>query len=226
MGSSRLPGKVLKPLANIPLIEHIYTRIMDCVPIDSVVLATTENSNNNKLVDHCKNLGMQVYRDPNENDIASRLFLSARSAGADAILKVNADCPLVDPVILNRIITAFIQNDNIDYVSNKVIWSFPEGYSAEIISYEALKWCHENLKDELDRELVANFIKNDKKRFTQISIENDQNEHAPFPHFCVDTPKDYELMAKIFDDLYSKDQLFGWPMVRDWWKNNNMDGKI
>ena len=155
--------------------------------IDTVLLATTQSPNNDKLVGHCRKLGMEIYRDQNENDIASRLYLAAKSLAADAILKVNADCPLVDPAILNRITSAFQRNTNIDYVSNKIRWTFPEGYSAELISCNALEWCHKNLKDETDRELVANFIKII-ARFSQISIDNNQDEHDLFSHF-LDAPE-------------------------------------
>ena len=148
MGSKRLPGKVMKPLADKPLVGHIYQRLVACSQIKTVVLATTQDPLNNSLVDYCIDLGMKVYRDPNEDDIASRLYNSAKFVNADAVLKVNADCPLIDPQILQQLILGYYSDDSLDYISNKIKWTLPEGYSAEIISYNALKWCASNLKNK------------------------------------------------------------------------------
>ena len=216
MGSKRLPGKVMRPLAGKPLIGHIHKRIASCSGVKSVVLATTNDPLNDPLVEYCEKLGLEVFRHTIEDDIATRLYQSAKISGADAILKINADCPLVDPKIIQKHITAFFANDKFDYISNKIEWTLPEGYSLEIISFKALQWCARNLADSVDRELVANWIKDNQQRFNQLSIMEDFTGHQNFPSCSVDTPEDYKLISKIFDDLYYENALFGWESVREW----------
>jgi spore coat polysaccharide biosynthesis protein SpsF (cytidylyltransferase family) len=206
MGSMRLPRKVMLPLAGRPLIGHIFDRLGRVDDLAGLVLATTADPRNDPLVAFAAEEGAIVYRALAEDDIAERLAGAAALAGADAILKVNGDCPLVDPTVLNLLVARFRRAD-VDYVSNKIVWTWPEGLSAEMIAASALFWCDENLKTAEEREFVANWIRDHRDRFRVASVEGprDLTRHR----WTVDTVEDYALMQRIFDALYPHDPLFG-----------------
>lgn len=214
MGSSRLPGKVMKPLAATPLIGHIFERLRATAGIDDVVLATTADPRNDPMVEYAQGQNVAIWRQDGEDDIVGRLAGAARHTNADAILKVNADCPMVDPGILSRLTAAFLADPSLDYVSNKVVWTWPEGMSAEIIATQALQWCDANLTGDEDRELVANWVRDHTDRFRRLSIEADRDYYTDHPKLSVDTPEDFAEATAIFDALYRPGHIFGFDAIR------------
>lgn len=207
MGSTRLPGKVMMELAGKPLIWHINDRLRRTPGLDDVVLATTHDPRNDAMVRYAYDLGMTVYRAEAENDIARRLVGAAHCVGAQAILKVNGDCPLVDPGVMAVMVDRFARASLIDYVSNKIVWTYPLGLSAEVISSEALEWCDANLTTEQDRELVSDWIRDHPDRFRVLSVEGAQDLS---PHnWMIDEPSDFQFVSSIFDALYTAEGTFG-----------------
>src|SRR3989304_2895228 len=130
MGSTRLPGKVMLDLAGKPMVGHIIDRLQAVPGLCGIVLATTVDSRNDGLVEYARSRGLSVYRAQGEDDIAERLAGAAKLMRADAILKVNGDCPLVDPEVLWRLVAAFESAGDADYASNKIIWTYPMGLTA------------------------------------------------------------------------------------------------
>jgi spore coat polysaccharide biosynthesis protein SpsF (cytidylyltransferase family) len=213
MGSTRLPGKVMKPLAGVPLVGHIFDRLLATPGVSGVVLSTTRDPRNDPLVEYARGRGIPTDRGPREDDIAERLHRSAGLAEADAILKVNGDCPLIDPAILARMTQAWFADTGLDYVSNKIVWTWPEGLSAEIISRRALAWCDDNLNDASERELVASWICDRPDRFRRRSIEGERDLTAY--GWAVDTPDDFDFVAQIFDALHQDGRIFGLEEILD-----------
>lgn len=213
MGSQRLPEKVMRPICGMPLIGHIFDRLQAVSRLDGIVLATTADPRNDLLVDYARRRGISVHREKAEDDIAARLHGAAALVSADAILKVNGDCPMIDPAILRRMLEAWNENPEIDYISNKIIWTWPEGMSAEVIGMPALQWCNDHLETAQDRELVANWIRDHTDRFARISIESGLDGHAGFPTLAVDTPEDLAEAERIFAALYGANPLFGFSEI-------------
>src|SRR5690348_15131149 len=118
MGSTRLPGKVLKPLAGKPLIGHIFDRLK-ALDLQGIVLSTTQRADDNELAEYALSQGVKVYRGPHPDDLAERLYGAAASVNADAVLKVNSDCPLIDPAVLAELLDVFRADSKLDYCSNK-----------------------------------------------------------------------------------------------------------
>lgn len=206
MGSSRLPGKVMRPLAGRPLVGHIFDRLRATPGVDDVVLATTTDPRNDALVAFAAGEGVAAFRATGEDDIAERLAGAARLSRADAVLKVNGDCPLVDPAVMALLVARFRRGD-VDYVSNKIVWTWPEGLSAEVIGRAALDWCDAHLETAEDREYVANLIRDTRDRFRVASVEGDRDlQHH---RWAVDTPEDYAFVSGIFAALYPQAPLFG-----------------
>ncbi len=206
MGSTRLPSKVLKPLAGRPLVGHIFDRLRATAGVDALVLATTTDARNDPLVAFAALEGVLAFRAVGEDDIAERLAGAMRLASADAILKVNGDCPLVDPAVLASLVGRF-RTGNVDYVSNKIRWTWPEGLSAEVIGRAPVEWCDANLRTAQDREFMANLIRDDRTRFRVASLEGPQD--LTRYKWSVDTAEDLAEVEAIFDALWPSNPLFG-----------------
>jgi spore coat polysaccharide biosynthesis protein SpsF len=207
MGSTRLPGKVMLPICGEPLIGHIFDRLEKVPGLCGTVLATTVDSRNDAMAAYARDRNITVYRENNEEDLAARLIGAAHALQCDAILKINGDCPLVDVALMQRHVLAFKSAEDVDYVSNKIKWTFPEGLSTEVISTRALAWCDENLTKAEDRHLVANWIRDHPQRFKVMSItgERDLSRYQ----WTVDTPEDYVFVTRIFQALERDNHFFG-----------------
>lgn len=206
MGSSRLPGKALRPLAGKPLIWHMIDRMRRAEVCERIVLATTTDPRNAPLLEFARGEGLDVVEEPAEDDLASRIARAVRLTGADVLLKTGGDCPLVDPDVMRRMVQRAVASDG-DFVSNRVRWTYPLGLSCDVVSARSVLWCDENLTSAKDRELFALYVRDNPDRFKVISFENDENlsHHA----WTVDTPEDYVFVQSIFDALYRDGGCFG-----------------
>jgi len=188
------------------MIWHIWDRLTRTPCVSDVVLATTQDPKNEDMVRYAAELGMYVHRGQDEDDIADRLSGAAKLTHAVAVVKVNGDCPLVDPEVIGELVVTYAA-DGVDYVSNKNPQTYPLGLSAEVISAEALSWCHDTLVKPHDREYVADWIRNHSDRFGASSITRETN--LSHHNWTVDTPEDYAFVSTIFDALYRSDEVFG-----------------
>ena len=156
MGSTRLPNKVMMRINGTPLIEILLKRLSNSKKISKIILATTNSSQDDKLAQHVDSLGFEVYRG-SENDVLSRYYESVKNHKPDAILRVTGDCPLVDSTIIDKIIEEY-QKQNVDYLSNTIKPSYPDGLDASIFRFEALKTALKTTS-KYDREYVVTYIK-------------------------------------------------------------------
>lgn len=206
MGSTRLPGKMMLPIRGKPLVGHLVDRLKRVSGLSNLILATTADPRNDGLVEYAKSRGLLVHRETAENDITARLLGAAEAAEADAILKLNGDCPLADPAVLQILVDRFCAEPGVDYVSNKIVWTYPEGLSGEVIATRALAWCAAHLTDSLERELVANYIRDHRDRFSVRSVTHvrDLSRHR----WVVDTPEDFAFVARVFEILAPQGTIF------------------
>lgn len=210
MGSTRLPGKALLPLAGRPLVWHIVDRMRRTERCESIVLATTADPRNEPLVAWAESEGLGVVQEALEDDLAARIAEAVRLTGADVLLKCGGDCPLVDPAVMRAMIDRCVAEDA-DFVSNRVRWTFPLGLSCDVVSARAVLWCDAHLKAAEDRELFAIWIRDHPDRFKVISHEwrEDLSHHG----WTVDTPEDYAFVSSLFDALYQEGACFGFEDV-------------
>ncbi|MDF1750895.1 MAG: NTP transferase domain-containing protein, partial [Alphaproteobacteria bacterium] len=145
MGSSRLPGKALIDLAGKPLVWHMIDRMRRVKGVSEIVLATTADTRNKPLIDFCKSLGIDSFQHEVEDDLAGRISGAIRGRTGDIILKTGGDCPLIDPVVLQRMVDTALADPCADFVSNRVQWSYPLGLSADVISRRSIEWADANL---------------------------------------------------------------------------------
>ena len=136
MGSTRLPGKVLKEVLSRPLLSYQIERMKKAQNIDELVIATTPNGNES-IIELCHKENI-TYFIGSEKDVLERYYLAAKKSQADIIVRMTSDCPLIDPVIVDKVIDMYLQND-FDYVSNTQLRTFPRGMDTEVFSFEALE---------------------------------------------------------------------------------------
>lgn len=200
MGSTRLPGKVLKKVLNRPLLEYQLERIAKADELDSYVVATTTKDQDGAIVKLCEKLGVPVFRG-SEEDVLARYFAAASCYQADIIIRLTSDCPLIDPHLIDQMIQTYCSQPNqYDYVSNVIERTFPRGMDIEVFSYEALAKCHQQAKQKSDREHVTRYMYQHPKQFKLLNVENrqDQSEHR----WTVDTWEDFKLVKKIIESFY------------------------
>lgn len=200
MGSKRVPGKVMIRLKSKPIIQHIKEGLEKSYDFEKIILATTSDTKNDEMCNFAKDyLNIDVYREDSENDICARLHKSIKdSKDIDGIVKINADCPILDTKVVNEIATKFATS-KVDYVSNKFEWTYPKGLSCEAISINSLKWCFENLTDEIDRELVCDYIKNS-DGFTKLDIRS--THQLGHRNWMLDVPEELKILNDIFENYH------------------------
>ena len=206
MGSSRLPGKVLKEVCGKTILEHLVVRLKRVKQIDKIVVATTIKEQDNQIVDLCIKINTPFYRG-SEDDVLSRYYEAALKDRADLVVRVTSDCPLIDPYIIGSIVSFYINNqDKVDYVSNCLNRTYPRGMDVEVFSFSILKEAYEEATKGIEREHVTPFITSRPSRYRLHNIEHSTN----LSHYrlTVDTPEDMELIRRIFETLHYKKSAF------------------
>tara|TARA_Y100000992_G_C21226393_1_gene473121 strand:+ start:521 stop:1258 length:738 start_codon:yes stop_codon:yes gene_type:complete len=206
MTSSRLPGKPLLKVFQKTMIEHLVLRLKKVNSIDKIVLATTVNEEDDVLISAVKDLGINIFRG-DENDVMQRVIEAADSVDASTIVEITGDCPLIDPQIIEQCIRMYKIHD-VDYVSNAVIRSYPDGMDTQVFSLKTLKKSASMTNDLLDREHVSLHIRNNPKIFKQIHLVAPPEIHWPSLGITLDEIGDYELIKIIIENLYKKNPYF------------------
>ena len=194
MGSTRLPGKALKKVKDISLIEILFKRLEKSQLIDKAILATSINQENNILASVVEKLGVDVYRG-SENDVLERYYKAAKKYKPDTIVRITGDCPIIDPILVDSVISLY-NSSNVDYVSNIKPPTFPDGLDTEVFSYSALEKAHNEAHKPSDREHVTPYIRK-KFLFKKKNLSNDEN--LSLERWTVDEPEDFSVVQNIFN---------------------------
>lgn len=200
MTSTRLPGKVLKPVLDKTLLEYLVERLRRVNLANDIVIATTTNDTDLPIVDLCRRLGVAVTRG-SEHDVLARYYEAAKLHHADLIVRVTSDCPMIDPAVIDRVIGHFSQHAGaIDYVSNMLQLSYPYGMAVEVFSFKVLEEAYIEAKSQSEREHVTLFIYGHPERYRLANVALDEN--LSFHRWTVDTKEDFALIEKIINELY------------------------
>lgn len=200
MGSTRLPGKVMKKVMGKTLLEYLLERLQRVEKANDICVATTTKLQEQPILDVCFQMSVKTFRG-SEEDVLERYFLAAQKLNADVVVRVTSDCPLIDPREVDKLIGYYLKHsDQYDYISNGLEPSYPIGMGAEIFSFEALKKAYENAESEPEREHVTPYIYRHPEwfRLGNVAYENDHKDHR----WTVDTPEDLQLVSKIIESLY------------------------
>ncbi len=206
MTSTRLPGKVLKPVLGKPLLEYQLERLKRVQEADNLVVATTENETDDPVIALCQSLAVQTIRG-SEHDVLGRYFQAAEKSNAHAIVRITADCPLIDPQVVDSVIACYREDaGQFDYVANVLERTYPRGMDTEVFSFAALETAFKNAMEPADREHVTRYFYQNPNQFRMKNIPyyKDTSQHR----WTVDTIEDFQLVEKIFSELYPKNPEF------------------
>lgn len=192
--SHRFPKKVLSKIENYPMIWHVINRIKTIEIVDKIVLITTTDREDKKLVRIANESNIESFVGHPTN-VLKRHYDCALKFDADPIIRITGDCPLIDPNITEMIID-FFQKNNFDYVSNTIDPTYPDGLDTEVFSFKALEMAHQKAKLSSDLEHVTTFITKNPDIFKSKNYEN--NTDLSNLRWTIDYPKDLELIRKIY----------------------------
>ena len=205
MNSSRLPGKVLMPLENKPVLWRIYERVQFSKKIDKICICTSTNSCDDVISEFAKNENILCHRG-SEDDLISRHLGAAKKFNADIIVRITADDPLVDPEIIDELITLFEKNPDADFVSNTKIHTFPIGLDVEVFPIQTLEKFIEKSNNKIFFEyFISAYIFEHPNEFKSIGLELDIPNLL---RWTLDYPEDYEFIQSIYSHLYKSGQIF------------------
>lgn len=218
MGSSRLPGKVMKNLRGKTVLGQVISRVLESKRIDKVIVATTINSLDDTIVKECRDLGVNYYRGSEEN-VLSRYYNAAKKENADIVVRITSDCPLIDPKIIDKMIVYFESRvPSIDYLSNSIIETFPRGFDVEIFSFEVLEQSYKNADLDYEKEHVTPYIYMNKDKFKIKNYSSDE-DYSKY-RLTLDTIEDYLVISKIYNDLYKENEIFYYDEIIEYLNKN------
>ena len=197
MGSTRLPGKVMKKILGYPLIELIVKRLKKSKLLDEVIVATSNNKENYPLINFLQKKKIK-YCCGSENDVLARYYSTATKNKINTIVRITGDCPLVDPKIVDEFVSKF-KKTNVDYLSNCNPWTYPDGLDVEVFSYKILKRAHQKAKKKHRQNggVLISFLR-DNKKFNILNIKNPIKNSLKL-RLTVDEEVDFKLISNIYN---------------------------
>jgi glutamate-1-semialdehyde aminotransferase/spore coat polysaccharide biosynthesis protein SpsF (cytidylyltransferase family) len=204
MRSSRLPGKTIADVAGRPLLSHVVERVQSASRVDKVVVATTDQCADDPIAALCQIEGIQCFRG-SEDDVLDRFYQAAQANGADIVVRITADCPLIDPAVIDKVIARF-QVGDCDYVSNTLRYTYPDGLDTEVFSFAALERTWREGKKPSEREHVTPYLRTGK--FRVANVESESTVPLGKYRWTVDYPADLEFVRGIHE-AFAGNKQFG-----------------
>ncbi len=207
-GSTRLPGKVMKPLLGLPMLARLLERLARCQKLDDIVVATTDDGSEQPIVELVDSLNVHVFRG-SEDDVLTRYYGATQRYGADVVVRITSDCPLIAPEVVDTCVEAFsASGGDVDYASNVFTRTYPRGLDTEVFSMRALETAFKEATTPSEREHVTPFIWRQPQRFRLLDVV-DTEDHSDL-RWTVDTPEDFELVSRIYGALYPTNPAFSY----------------
>lgn len=210
-GSTRFPKKVMKPLEDKIVLQHVVDRLKLSQYANDVIICTTQKKEDDVISDYCLINKINIYRG-SELNVLQRYYDTAKYYNTDIIVRVTSDCPLVDVTYIDMMIDYFLKSD-LNYLGPKYFGkhNFPDGFNCEVFKFNVLEEANLNANDN-EKEHVTTYIikKYKKEEFTYpILYQKYKNLNYANLHLSLDTETDYELLKDIFKNVYLKKKNFG-----------------
>lgn len=207
MGSSRLPGKVLADIGGKPMLARVVLRARRACFLEQVIVATTTDPGDDPIEAYCLSMGFPCFRgDP--YDVLDRYYQAAKLFKADAIVRITADCPLIDPSEIDRTVQAFFDN-KVDFAANRLPppWkrTTPIGMDTEVVQFEALYRAWREADAKYAREHVMPYLYEEEGRFNTLLVQHDPD--LGHLRLTVDTAQDLELVREIYTAFGNRDDF-------------------
>jgi spore coat polysaccharide biosynthesis protein SpsF len=208
MGSTRLPGKVLMDLGGEPVLVRVVERTRRAKTLDEIVVATSDLAADNAIAQLCVERSWHYFRG-SAADVLDRYYRAAVATRADVIVRITADCPLIDPDVVDLVVGEFLKQ-GADYASDDNPRTFPRGLDAEVLTFSALERAWNEGKEAYQREHVTPFVYEHPEWFSLISVHND-TDYSQY-RWTLDNVEDLELLHAVYQKLGNRDD-FGWREV-------------
>ena len=208
MGSTRLPGKVLKDIGGQTMLARVVRRTQRAKTLDEVLVATSIDATDEPVVTECNKLEVPVFRGA-EDDVLDRYYHAAQAHRAQTIVRVTSDCPLIDPGVIDKVVNAFLKAEP-DYASNIIERTYPRGLDTEVVSLPALKRAWQHATEHYQRIHVMPYFYQNADLFHLLSVVNDEDFSAY--RWTVDTPEDLSFIRKVYERL-GNDSDIAWTDV-------------
>jgi len=197
MGSSRRRGKVMAEIAGRPMLEHVVRRAQRATTLELVVVATSDHPNDDAVAQFCSNTDIPCFRG-SEDDVLDRYYQAGRKYKADPIVRLTADCPLLDPVVIDQVVEVFRSGDY-DYVSNALEPTYPDGLDAEVLRFRALEQAWQEARWQTEREYPTAYIFKHPELFRLRNVRHDVD--LSDLRWTVDEPDDLEFVRRVYQHL-------------------------
>lgn len=218
MSSTRLPGKVLMPLAGEPALKRLVDRMRQSRYLDEIVIATTINPNDEKIVNFCRVNNIKFHRG-SEEDVLKRILEAAKSVNADLMVQITGDCPLIDAKYIDMALEVFAEG-GYDYVSNALVPSFPDGFNVQVYPVSVLEEVDKLTEDPIDRVHGSHYIYKHPEKFRLKNIKAEGKMYWPDLRVTLDEADDYELINSIFENFIPHNPYFSAEEVVDFLRKN------
>lgn len=217
-GSTRLPGKVLKPLEAEPMVVRQLQRVARTGSLDHIVVATSDSKEDDELADLLQARGIDVVRGP-LNDVLARFIVALDHHPAEVVVRVTADCPLISPKIIDQVVAQF-HSSEADYVSNTMEPTYPDGLDVEVVTADALRYVHEQTSDESEREHVTLGVYRRLDRFVIENFRDPSGADLSDLRWTVDTADDFAFVEAVYRELFPSNPKFDYSDVLDLIESN------
>lgn len=205
MGSTRLPGKVLLDLGGETVLARVVKRLSRASLVNEVMVASTGSVADGAIVRECERLDIRCFRG-SENDVLDRYYQAARACGAEAIVRITSDCPLIDPELVDDTIRVFLE-EHADYGSNVLPRTYPRGLDTEVFTAAALERAWRDARQPHQREHVTPYFHEHPELFRLVSTHG-QTDCSAY-RWTLDTVEDLQLLRAIYSRLGNRDN-FQW----------------
>lgn len=197
LGSTRLPGKVLKEISNRPILGHLVRRLRKCRNLDDIVVSTSLLPENDPIALFCEQEGLHCYRG-SEEDVLGRMLECLQAANANTGVVVFGDCPLIDPLIVDEMVKAFWDSDDLDFLGNDLRTTYPPGMEVEVFRVEALADSAIRTNDPEIREHGTLYMRLHPEKYRLKNIEAPTRYARPDLLLGLDTWEDLEIITAVF----------------------------
>ncbi len=206
MTSTRLPGKTLMPLVGKPMLELLIERLRRARTLDDIVVASPEGRDNDAIEALCRRLGVGIFRG-SEDDVLLRVLQAARAFKADIIVEITADCPLMDPGLVDAVVGDFLAG-GADFVANNPVYTTPRGTDIRVFTADGLDEINRTSQDPADHEHVSLHYWEHPEKYRLRNVRFDFPKDIVDWRLTVDTAEDFELIRRIYEALYSANPDF------------------
>ncbi|MET3682981.1 spore coat polysaccharide biosynthesis protein SpsF [Alkalibacillus flavidus] len=200
MGSTRLPGKVLKDLKGQTVLAHVVERVNQASCIDQIIVATTDLPEDDAIVDEVNRLNTMFFRG-SEHNVLSRYAEAAKTFDLDTVVRITSDCPLIDPCVLDQLIQ-YYHDSSAALVTNAGPYEFkrtyPRGFDVEVFSNDVLQEANQYSTENYQREHVTPYIYEDKHDVAYYQLSDDWSHYR----LTLDTQEDFDVIKLVYDHLY------------------------